>query len=231
MTITTKPTSLKAELDKCNPNTMPTLLQKIRFGSLVRAMKTQLMGVDPAADAYQLATVESIGLAEDAKAATVLRAYGRVGGVTAGELAVQAYGATPSTGQIAVAPNGDIVVLAADAWTSVEVYYEPMQYDVVEFELAAPAGDLTLPTSVAGKVLALLEAEATTVDSGGISGKKIILVNASSAPATTKAALNLAKTHVLFNTATDKVTKARVKLAVTLDVDVNALLTGESHTY
>ncbi len=235
MTITTSPTGVKTTLDNGNPNSLPSLLQLVRVGSLLRASKTQKMGMVPAADPYQLATLQSLGLTEDAKAATILRAYARStsGAGTLGELAVQAYGATPADGQIAVAPNGDIVVLASSAYTAIDVYYDPMQYDVQEFTLPVVTGVLTLPTKLAGKVVALLEAEVLT---GTVTGKKIVLVPASGLPATTKAQLNVAKTAVSFNNATDAPTTARVKLAVALEVartdglDTDTLLTGAANT-
>lgn len=238
MTISTSATSMKSEIDKANANTLVTLLAKMRFGSFLRAMKTQLLKKVPtvgAAGGYQLATVDVIAVAEDAKAATILRAYARTTSAAGalGELAVQAYGTTPADGQIAVAPNGDIVTLAASAYTSVDVVYEPYPHDVMEFTLDVVTGVVTIPApALARGVLGLLEAEVTV---GTVTGKKIILVplagGGAGLPATTKAQLTSALTTVSFNNATDAPTKARIKLAVGLDVNVDAQLTAEAVTY
>ena len=233
MTITTKDTGTKAELDKANVNTLATHLAALRFGSFMRAMKTTLMKAVPQASSYQVATLEAIVLAEDAKAATLLRAYARAGSGTLGELAIQAFGATPTAGQIAIAPNGDIVVLAADAYTSIDLVYEPYPHDVLEYELDVATGVVTIPApALARGVIALLEAE---VLAGTITGKKGILVplagGGAGLPATTLAQLTSAKTTVSFNNATDVPTKARIKLAVALDVNVDALLSAQSNAY
>lgn len=233
MAITTSKTSLKNELNKANPSAFASLLQKLGIGGLLRAMKTQLMKVKPVVGAdYQLATVDTIKLAEDAKAATVLRAYARTGTGTLGELTVAGYGATPTAGQIAVAPNGDIVLLATDAYTSVDVQYEPMEHDVVEFvDQPVVTGVVTIPKSATEKgVLALLEAE---VQTGTITGKKGILVplagGGAGLPATTKAQLTSEKTTVSFNNATDAPLTARIKLAVARP-STDAMFTAESPT-
>jgi hypothetical protein len=139
---------------------------------------------------------------------------------------------TPGAGEIAVAPNGDIVTLAADAYTSVDIVYEPFPHDVLEYELDVAVGVATIPApALARGVLALLEAEVTA---GTVTGKKGILVplagGGAGLPATTKAQLTSAKGTVSFNNATDAPTKCRIKLAVALDVDVDAILTALSAT-
>lgn len=226
MTINVLDTGLKNELDKANANTLSALLAKLRFGSMLRGLVVQKIKQAPAAQSYQLATLQALTLPDDAKALTVERATVRAGGVT-GELTCDAYGTTPLTGHIAVAPNGDLVVLAADAITSLDVWYRPMQHDVVEYTLPVAAGVLTIPAAATtAGVLALLEAEVTA---GTVTGKKIVLVPGA-APATTKANLSVDKTQVLFNNGTDAPTMARVKLAVALP-DVDVMLSAASPTF
>ncbi len=236
MTTSTLANSMKNEMDKANQNSLGAFFQKMRLGSFLRAMKTTLMKFVPTVGAtglYQLSTLDCLVLAEDAKAATILRAYARSGTGTLGELAIQAYGATPAAGQIAVAPNGDIVTLAADAYTSIDVIYEPMPHDVMEFTLNTVTGVATIPApALARGVLGLIEAE---ILAGTTTGKSIVLVplagGGAGLPATTKAQLTSGKTTVSFNNATDAPTSVRVKLAVALDVNVDAQLTATAITF
>lgn len=229
MTINVLDNSLKNQLDKSDNNELADYLRLLKFGSLLRAMPTQLRAKAPAADSYNLATLQSLNLPDDARAGTIFRAYAKTtsGAGTLGELAVQAFGATPADGQIAVSPNGQIVVLAASAYTKIDVLYLPEQYDIVEYEVPVTTNviDLTtvLPAVAAQGVSFILEAEATA---GAVTGKKIPLVAGAGAPATLQCRLNLAKTTITFNSGTDAVTKARVKLALSSAVDRDALLTA-----
>lgn len=228
MSVTNAATSLKNRLNAANPNELASYLQAIKFGDVLRSLPTTLHKQDPAAQSYQLASLEALTLPDSAKARTIARATVRAGGVT-GELAVKLYGVTPGSGEIAVAPNGDIVFLASDAITDVDVVYNPEIYDIVELDqFPVVASVLTIPTAYTTLgVKFLMEAE---VIAGGVTGKKIIFVPGT-APATTKANLNVAKTQVLFNVATDLVTKARVKFAVAPGTNVNALLEADASFY
>lgn len=192
-----------------------------------------------AANPYVLATLGGLQLPDDAKAATIIRAFGKVGGVTAVELSIQAYGTTPTTGQIAVAPSGDIVTLGTDLWTNFDVEYQPRKQDVVELVLPVIAGTgiCALPITTdprlggglpaqpatattpavastmisGGVVVSLMEAE---VLAGGVLGKFIVIAEATAAPGTTKqASLDLPKANVRFKVS-DAVTQVRVKLGV-----------------
>lgn len=194
-------------------NPAENLTHKVRLLQLLQGAPRTVRKAAPAASPYQLATLQAIVLGDYKKASSILRATVRAGGVT-GELAVQAYGATPITGQIAVAPNGDIVVLATDAITDIDVHYVPSQVEVVELTVDGLVGsELPIPAKYTARgVVSLLEAE---VLAGTTLGKKIILVPGA-APATTKANLDVAKTKVQFNSATDAVTKARVKIGVAI---------------
>lgn len=203
--------TVRAALDRSNPFTLADHLRTIRLGRVLAGhVNQQLLARDPAPYANELATLEAVVLDESSKAVVIDRAIARVGGVT-GELAVQAYGATPGSGQVAVSPSGNIVVLAADTISSIDVYYRPVAGDVVELTLPAPAGVMTLPASVSGKAILLLEAEATVAT---ITGRKIVLAPAAAVVATTKAALSIDRTKVYWNFATDVVTEGRVRLLV-----------------
>lgn len=225
--ITEEALSLKNTLNKAPPNVLADILRLLKYGSMLRSAPTFLRKKLPATSTYQLATLQALVLPEDAKALTIARAYARSGAGTVGELVVDAYGTTPIAGHIAVAPNSDIVVLAADAWTSIDVVYQPQKADVVELTLpvVAATGVCALPKSVTDAGLVnLLEAEVLT---GGLLGNKIILVPGTAAPATTKALYKTTGDQVLFAIA-DAVTTARVKLAVVPSTDSDALLTAFS---
>lgn len=213
-------------LTQLNCGDLTTFAQKARLLLLAKGASRTIRKQAPLAAAvnpYVLATLGAITLPDGAKAHSIRRATVRAGGVT-GELTPVAYGATPITTQIAVSPNGDIVVLGTDAITDMDVVYDVEPQFTVELVLAVAAGVLTIPTTFqpsgyAGPVsnlgvVSLLEAEALAQTAGTV--KKIVLVPGA-APATGQARLNVAKTQVLFNTATDIVTSARVKLGIVQD--------------
>lgn len=215
--------TLREALDDANPSNAWDYLRKLRLGMIIQQLAVWLFSKDPAASLYQLATLEAVVLPDLAKASHLKSAYARVGGVT-GDLVIVANRTTPGSGEAAIAPNGDIVTLAADAITALDLEYEPMaQYEVAEETLVVTANDLTFPTTgkYLGKtIIAVLECEALT---GGVTGKNIILKAGARSVTTKQANLNIAKTKVLF-VAADAVTKAKVKFAYSSDVDVAALL-------
>jgi hypothetical protein len=213
---------------KANPNTLADHLRKMGIARVMSAQVPQaVQKVDPAADPYQLATVESVGLPAFARASSILRATVRAGGVT-GELTPVAFGVTPATTQIGVAPNGEIVVLAADLITDMDVTFVPESgevYDLPEIEVATHVA--TLPTFVTSRGVALLiEAEALT---GTATGKKIILIPGAGAPAAGQARLNIAKSTVTFAVA-DAVTKARLKLLIVPEKQLLAYMSESATT-
>jgi len=184
--------------------------QKYDLQRAAQGASVNLYRQDPAASSYQLSTLQSIDLG-NRPAAVVNRATSLAGTVT-GELTPSTFGATPTTGQVAVAPNGDIVVLGTDAITSVDVKYTPEVCDIIERTLTVVSNAATFDTTdpeLANGVLLLREAEALA---GTSTGKKIVLVPAASCAAS-RACLSVDKTKVILN-ATDAVTKVRVKLAV-----------------
>lgn len=228
--------TLKQRLDQADPNTLADAARAVRFGTILRqAMMVSLRRKNPDSPAsnesnpYQLATLNTLSLADDAKANTILRAYARATAAagTLGEMTVEPYGTTPADAQIAVAPNGDIVFLESSEYTDVDVVYLPEMCDVVELTLPVAANSLAIPAQFAnapsGTVL-LMEAESLA---GTLVSKLIVTVPASTNAGTGKANLDVAKQHVLFANA-DAVTQARVKLGICWAVDVDALLEATS---
>jgi hypothetical protein len=226
MTINVNDNSFKNRLNAADANTLADMLRGMEFGNFVRSMPTTARNVNmttQAANPYVLATLQAITLPDDGKASNIFRAYARTATAGAGELTVAAFGTTPTTGQIAVAPNGDIVTLAADAITNLDLVYLPERYDVVEYTGPVSSNSLAIPSAItASGVVLLLEAEALT---GTSAGKKIVLTPSASAAAAGQARLVVAKTSVTFN-ATDAITSARVKLAIGSLPDMNSLLTA-----
>jgi hypothetical protein len=202
-------------------------MRQLALGFILRGQIPQVLRRrDPAASSYNLATLEAIALPATAKAASIIRATSIAGTVT-GELTPQVYGTTPATTQIAVAPNGDIVVLAADAITSLDITYLPERGDVYEVTLPVASNVLTIPTAVSGSaqgVVLLAECEAMV---GTSTGKKIVLVPGAGAPAAGQCRLNIAKTTVTFPAA-DAVTSARIKLVLCAAVNLDTLLEAQS---
>ena len=231
MAITLNPNSLKTAFDTALLSTIADAAAIAKLGSVLRALPTFLRiknMVTAPVSPYQLSTVQTLTLPDDAKAATILTAYARTATAGAGVLTVAAVGATPTTGQIAVAPNGDIVTLAADAITNVDVIYQPNKYDLFEVVLpvVAATGLMALPAAFTSKgVVFLLEGEALV---GTAIAKKIVVVPGAGATAAGQVKLDVAKANVMFNIA-DAITSARVKFAVSSAVDLDALLTGASN--
>lgn len=219
--------TLKEALNNGNANSLPSALAILKIGTILRSMVTFIAAqatVVPGGDQPQLATLRKLTLPIGAKASTIRRAWSRAGSVT-GALTPVAYGVTPTTGQIAVAPNGDIVTLGTDAITSLDVEYEPMRYDVLEYDADVVSNDLVLPAAITGRrVIALLSAEGYA---GTQVGKKIVLVDGARSTTDGTCNMNVLKTIVQFD-ATDAITKARVKVAVMPEADVNALLEAAS---
>lgn len=232
--ITTNAISLKNQLNSAQPGQLADMLRAVLFGNVLRAAKTYLRNLDPntaAANPYigGVAVGQSIQLPDDAKGLTLLRAYARGGTGTHGPLVVDApdsWAGAPAARHVAISPSGDLVFHAADAWTNVDVAYEPEKYDTFEVTLAVPAsGILPLPAPyVVSGVVILMEAEAIT---GTVTGKAKIGLPGTAA-ATAEASLDLAKANVVF-LAADAVTQARVKFGVVPAVDVNALLEAASN--
>lgn len=219
--------TIKQSLNRADPNALADELRKLAFGDIVRALPaTVRKSAALVAVPYSGAEAAVAGQAQDAPALSILRGYARAGAGAAGPLNVVAFPpAAPN--DVAIAPNGQIVTLLADAWTSLDVQYTADKGDIVEVTLDVAANVLTLPANVtsAGAVR-LLEAEATA---GTVTGKKFCAA-IGAAPGAGEAAMNAALATVLFN-AGDAVTKARVKLLVCSAIDVNALLGSDNTAF
>lgn len=242
MSLTTKTNGGVAQLNAAGPNTLADNLRALGFGSLLRQLRTSLRRQSFAAapaNPYNLATVQVIALPDDAKASTIHRAYARAGTGAPGELKqVATQYATPTSGQIAVSPNGDLVIVATDGYTDVDIDYEPAKQDVLEQIITVPSGGVaTLGaalTGVAGSgagpgVLMLMEAEILAGTIATAVGKKIVDQPGTSV-ATGHAALNIIKNAVQFAGA-DAGSSARVKLGIVSAINVNAALEAASPLY
>lgn len=213
--------TMKMELDVANPNRLPDAIREVKLGTRLRSYVTRLFRAAPAANPYDLATLQVLVLPDDAKASTISRVYARVATAGAGEMAVQPANTTPATTQVAVTPNGNIAFLGTDAVLDVDVEYTPLRGDVVTISGSPVTGSIALPTSItAYGALVLLEAETTA---GGAGGKLIVTAPSAGDPGAGKAKLDVAKTHVLVHAA-DGATAVRLKLAVVPKVDDNAVL-------
>ena len=236
--------SLRETLNRVDPNSIADVLRTLCLGDVLRALPVYLRGVSAGATgacAQQLATLGTVVLPEDAKAAVILRCTVNAAGVQTGDFTVEPYGTTPQTTQVAVAPNGDIVFLGNDAVTKADIIYVPQKGDVLgqlsnsklgvtslTLPVVPGTGKCLLPSSISGKVISLLQAN---VLAGTVSGQKIVLVPVTAAVATTKAALSVDGTAVWFAIA-DAVTSVQLDLLVyagtVTGADVNALLEAAS---
>jgi len=219
--------TIKQAIDRANPNGLPDLLRQIKFGSLILGglplLRKKFSFVGGSTSARHVATLHHMPLGAEGSAALILRAYARAGGAGVGELAVQAFGATPASGQIAVAPNGDIVALAADALTDVDVFaiLMPMEEVVVSLDVVAATGVCALPSSLTTRGVSYLKSAVVTA--GTVTGEKRILVPGAVNPGTPQARLSLAKSEVNFTVA-DAVTKATLTFARNMEIDAYAKL-------
>lgn len=215
------PETIKQAINRADPNTLADELRSLGFGDILRALPTSLRRKATAlATGLHPATEFAIILPNDAKAETIITAYARAGAGAPGPLTVVA--GVPAAGQCAVAPNGDLVFAAADAWTSVDALYQPVKADV--FEFTGPVDPLTgimalpVPATTPG-VVSLLSATALV---GTTTGAKQVVANGA-VPAVTLANMNAAKTQVQFAVA-DAVSSASIVLSLVAAIDVDALL-------
>lgn len=226
--------SLKSFFNRGSLPTLISALKAIAFGDVLRSLPVTIarkafIAAGPATLApYDLAAVCVHVLPDNAKASVLHRAYARVASGGVGEAAVQAYGTTPSTGQAAITPCGNIAYVLADLPTVADLQYTPAKGEVIELTAAVASNALALPSYITARgVIYLLEAEGLV---GTATGKKIVLVPSGSAAAAGQARLDLAKVNVKFN-GTDAITSARVKLLVAYEDarDVSALLEADAN--
>ena len=225
--------TLREAANRANPNGLADILRSLAIGDVLtqrlpRVMRAQVpLGSDVILAAPL--TCDRIRLPTDCKASRIRRAWARAGGGTLGEMTIHANGANPGANEIAVAPNGDIVTRHADAYTSVDVDYEPLPgklVTVANLPVVAGTGVCTLPAWLTAKNPHLLVL--ATVTTGGATGAKVTTWRAAAAPAAGFACLNLAGTIVYFAVA-DAVTACSLQLLVDADVaDPQALLTADN---
>lgn len=218
---------IQQTIDRSDPNTLADILRAMKFGSVLRALPTALRKSGTAASAFVNAGALITSNQSDlAPAAAVHTAYARAGaGAPAALTLAVAY--PPVAGEYAIAPNGKIVTAVADAWTDLDVMYQPEKGDIVEFDFTVdPAtGILALPNNITtpGAVM-LLEATSLT---GTVTGAMEIMPPGTAAAAG-QAELSADKSQVTFGVA-DAVSSARVKLLVSSSVDVSAFLDSLSN--
>lgn len=217
--------SLRDALNRANPVDLLDIFRSIKLGDLVRAWRTQLYKQVPTTlSAKMIANADAIFLPNDAKASKVVRAYARSGTGTPGALIVDAPPMTTATaaGHVNVSESGDITFATADAWTAVDVDYEPVHQDIFTQQFPVVSDEIVLPTKwTTPGVVALLSAH---VDAGGVTGDFAVVAPSDSKPGTTKQVnLKLAKGSVLFKAA-DAVTLATITVGLVPATDLNALL-------
>lgn len=228
--------SLKDAFNRANPNTHADWERLIALGDVLLGSLPTMRGrfnFDASgASASHVATLDHMPLDGGAKAATILRAHARAGGALSatGALTVAAFGATPATTEIAIAPNGDIVALAADALTDVDVYYIPFKGELKTITVAVdPATGIALLPNDA-KARGVIYLHKATALAGTVTGQKRILVNGAVNPATPQCRLSVARDQVNFTVA-DAITSAELQVVMLPLKDLYAqLLAPESST-
>lgn len=218
--------SLSNALDRGNLGQMGDGFRAIKLGTALTLLLTVwAYGAVPAVGATgKPATVNTIALPNNAKAASIVSAYARTGTGTCGPLTVVASGTIPGAGEIAVSPDGDIVTAAADAYTLVDVCYHPVYGDLVEdLELTVSSNAATIPTRYQGKVLMLVKAEALT---GTVTGRQYVDKPGASL-SSQECALALNKNTVNFKN-TDAVTSCKLSFLMYPSVNAHETLLAES---
>jgi hypothetical protein len=223
--------TLKSALNRGQVQSLPEAAQLMAFGHIIRSLPVSKWNQAPlaaAANPWVNATSVSLNLPDDAKALNIVRAYARVGTGTAAQLTVSADASTdPGAGDCSISPNGDILFHGADAWTAVDVHYQPRKTATAILQLSAASNSATLPTSQNGATAVydlLMEVQSTA---GTTLGNLKITAPASTNTTSGTACLNLAKTAILFDSA-DAVTGVSVKVGFAPPVNLDALLEATS---
>lgn len=217
---------------------------QIHLGQLPQMRHRMVPVVDPG-DPVGGGTLISLVLPDEAKAdpSGVVSLYVRAvsGGAVTGYYVAKSTTpfTTPTTGTFSSQPNGNVMLLAADLPTDVDVTYIPQRGKVVTLDAQPVSGDsYAIPSfltatpnpnspGMPGGVIVLLEAYALVA---GVPVQKGIRAPNSANPAAGFAVLDVAKQHVLFAVA-DAVTSCRVKLLVCPDVDLQVALEGPSPVF
>lgn len=215
----------RAALDRGNANTIADAARLLALGSLLAGQMPQVrrnidMDAQGAGD-HTLSTLDCLVLPNHAKAHSLLRATVRAGTGGTGEFTCDAYGTTPLTTHVSIAPNGDIVSLGTDALTDVDVSYIPERGDVIETVFPVVSDAIVFPTALTARGVVLL-AECEALE-GTLTGNKVILVPGGTPSAGQCALTDVTKAGVTFQ-ATDAVTRARVVLVVTTAEELHTVL-------
>lgn len=218
--------TLKEAINRAQLGTLADAFRKLGLGDILRALPAQLIGVAPATgNLYVGTTMHVVTLPTDAKAMACLAVYARAGGGTLGPLVANTHTA-PDAGSYFINPTGDIEFAIADAWTKLDIVYFPAKVDVTEQTFPVVAHTATIPAVYTAKgVQFAMQVESLV----GTLVAKMIVDPPGTAPASGHAALNLAKTTIVFNAA-DVVTSCRVLFGVGPAIDVNALLESTDTT-
>lgn len=210
--------TVKDSLNTANPQNLADNLRSVALGDMMRAETTHLRAQAPAVNSSNLSSLKAVALPDDAKASYILRAYARAGSAGTGEMSVQSFGTTPTSGQIAVAPNGDIVTLGSDAITNLDVVYVPEKVDIVTLTGTVTSNAFAIPSSYT-----VVSLHSATANTGTVTGAEVILTPSGSAATTGTCRLDVAKANVKFYSG-DAVTNCTVTLGVVKAVDSNAVL-------
>lgn len=244
MSVNVNQYSIRQLLNQATPAQLATILDQLQFGDALRTLPTWIRRANPVAAVANPYVKAGQGLAgplqvsgqlnsqlpDDAKCAVVLRATPLVGTAAVADLLIDltaanvtsfaTAGTGPAAGHVGVSPSGDIVVNAADAWTSLDVLYIPEAQDPVEIQFSPATAVVAIPAAIlASGVANLMEAEILT---GTSTGKCAVLPPTNSVTTTTlQASLNLAKTVVNFRVA-DAPTLVRLKFGVVRNGNIAA---------
>ena len=228
--------TLRESMNRANANSIDGIFQAVNLGDILTQKFRRVVRANVPTIADR---TSGAGLSEDAiklpdylKASRITRGWARSTGAAGalGEMTVSAVTADPGAGEIAIAPNGDIVMQANDAYTSVDIDYYPAKGRVLSLDLTVVPGTgvCTLPSWLTAlHPHMLLNATANT---GGAIGAKVVDFRAAVAPAAGFACLNLIGTVVYFAVA-DAVTACTLKLMVDEGVDSQGLLTADNTSH
>jgi len=176
--------TLRAALNESNPNKLPVGGHDVLIGSA--------LGLTPAYFEGAVAA-DILTLPEEAKAAAPLLVFARTGGTTGYKVPTDPE-TVPLAGEVSITPTGDLIFAAADAVTTVEATYAPIEGDIITEQVDVAASVATLLFARRARMLL-----AVTVDVGVVLGAKLIVPRGTAAPALGEVALDAAGTGVVFN--------------------------------
>lgn len=191
--------SLKAVLDESNPNKLASAGQSVLLGSCLGTLPVLARGTVGGV------TANTLILPENAKARSIVAGFAVAGSVTGPLVPQNRQGTTPTTTQVAIDKNGDLVFFGTDAITSAEVSYIPYEGQIIEDFVQVIGGVATLLGS--RKAFQLLFANVIAGVATGVKGQNLRGAAASSG----FAALSLVGTTVAFNAADVVTGSARIR--------------------